>query len=169
MKRTFQPKKRHVTKVHGFRKRMQTKQGRQRSETSPQQRQSKTYPAQLIVRATLPRTMQKEYKLKKRASFNYIYRKGTVFSNDDFVLYTVKTKGALKVGFSVSKKVGGSVQRNRVKRQMRESVRLMIPEITPGYNIIFVARSTVYGKKSSVIADSMRSLLKKAGLLGHSL
>ena len=58
---------------------------------------------------------------------------------------------------------------NRVKRQMRESVRLMIPEITPGYNIIFVARSTVYGKKSSVIADSMRSLLKKAGLLGHSL
>ena len=76
--------------------------------------------------------MQKEYKLKKRASFNYIYRKGTVFSNDDFVLYTVKTKGALKVGFSVSKKVGGSVQRNRVKRQMRESVRLMIPEITPG-------------------------------------
>ncbi len=113
--------------------------------------------------------MQKEYKLKKRASFNYIYRKGTVFSNDDFVLYTVKTKGALKVGFSVSKKVGGSVQRNRVKRQMRESVRLMIPEITPGYNIIFVARSTVYGKKSSVIADSMRSLLKKAGLLDHSL
>lgn len=105
--------------------------------------------------------MQKEYKLKKRASFNYIYRKGTVFSNDDFVLYTVKTKGALKVGFSVSKKVGGSVQRNRVKRQMRESVRLMIPEITPGYNIIFVARSTVYGKKSSVIADSMRSLLKR--------
>ena len=113
--------------------------------------------------------MQKEYKLKKRASFNYIYRKGAAFSNKDFVLYLVKTKGTLKIGFSVSKKVGGSVQRNRVKRQMRESVRLMIPEIDAGYNLIFVARSTVYGKKSSEIADSMRSLLKKADILGHSL
>ena len=102
--------------------------------------------------------MQKEYKLKKRASFNYIYRKGAVFSNKDFVLYLVKTKGTLKIGFSVSKKVGGSVQRNRVKRQMRESVRLMIPEIDAGYNFIFVARSTVYGKKSSEIADSMRPI-----------
>ena len=100
--------------------------------------------------------MQKEYKLKKRASFNYIYRKGAVFSNKDFVLYLVKTKGTLKIGFSVSKKVG-------------ESVRLMIPEIDAGYNLIFVARSTVYGKKSSEIADSMRSLLKKADILGHSL
>lgn len=115
------------------------------------------------------KAMQTKYRLRNRASFNYIYRKGVSFSNKEMVLIFVKSQGSLKVGFSVSKKVGESVQRNRVKRQMRECFRLMIPDIKSGYNIVFVARSTVYGVKTSEIAVSMRSLLNKAGLLAASL
>lgn len=81
------------------------------------------------------------------------------------ILIYVTSAKSLKAGFSVSKKVGGSVQRNRVKRQMRESFRLMLPEIKTGYNMVFAARSGLYGVSTEEIAHSMRSLLKKANLL----
>ncbi len=113
--------------------------------------------------------MQQEYRLKSRASFSYIYRKGANVGNKHFVMLYVNSPKSLKVGFSVSKKVGGSVQRNRVKRQMRESFRLMLPDVKRGYNLIFVARSTVYGMSTEDISNSMRSLLKKAGILADGL
>ena len=71
----------------------------------------------------------------------------------------------VKVGFSVSKKIGNSVQRNRIKRRLREAFRPLIPEITPGYDIIFIAREAVTEAEFASIGRSMYGMLRKASLL----
>lgn len=112
--------------------------------------------------------MQSKYRLKSRASFNYIYKKGKSVSNKHLVLVYVKTQQPMKVGFSVSKKVGNSVTRNRIKRLLKESFRSMIPEVNQNFNYIFVARSAVVGLTYWEIRESMVQLLKKADKLTSS-
>ncbi len=69
------------------------------------------------------------------------------------------------IGFSVSKKIGGSVTRNLVKRKMREAVRSFLPKIKSGYHLIFVARSSITLASFTEIRDSLERQVKKAGLI----
>src|SRR3712207_8208848 len=67
----------------------------------------------------------KKYKIRKNSEFRIVYKRGKSFSNKLLVLY-VKRNGTNfnRLGISVSKKVGKSVIRSRVKRLIRESYRL---------------------------------------------
>ena len=76
--------------------------------------------------------MQKQFRLKKRAAFAYVYRKGEKASARDLLLLSAKSKEGLKIGLSVSKKVGNAVTRNRVKRLLREAVRPLMDRIDDG-------------------------------------
>ncbi len=69
----------------------------------------------------------------------------------------------LKVGFSVSAKVGNSVTRNKVRRRMREDFRLLRPFLLPG-KYIFIARTSASEAPYPAMANEMKSLLKKAKL-----
>ena len=69
----------------------------------------------------------------------------------------------LKVGFSVSAKVGNSVTRNKVRRRMREDFRLLRPELLPG-KYIFIARTSAAEAPYPEMAKEMKSLLKRAKL-----
>ena len=69
----------------------------------------------------------------------------------------------LKVGFSVSAKVGNSVTRNRVRRRMREDFRMLRPELVPG-KYIFIARTGAADAPYPAMAAEMKSLLKRAKL-----
>ena len=69
----------------------------------------------------------------------------------------------LKVGFSVSAKVGNSVTRNRVRRRMREDFRMLRPDLVPG-KYIFVARTGAADAPYPAMAGEMRSLLRRAKL-----
>lgn len=112
-------------------------------------------------------------KLRKNAQFRTVYRRGKSLSNDKLVLYVFKNrrnrdeKGNLynKVGFSISKKVGKSVVRSRVKRLMIESFRLNYEKIEEGYDFVFIARVSINDKSFFEVQDSMMNLFKKAGLI----
>ncbi len=108
--------------------------------------------------------MQKQYRLKKNASFNYIYRNGKSVSNKYMVLVYVKSYQSVKVGFSVSKKVGNSVVRNHVKRLMRESVRGYIQNMDKHTHYVFVARPQVTSLTFSQYQEKIKELLTKASL-----
>ena len=59
-------------------------------------------------------------------NYRYVYRKGRSFPSRSLVLVYLRGKD-LKLGFSVSSKVGNAVTRNRVRRCLREDARLMRP------------------------------------------
>ena len=105
------------------------------------------------------------YRLKKNAEFRAVYRRGKSFSNNLLVLYVYRNKKSInRLGISVSKKVGKSVIRNRIKRLIKENFRLNIEDIKVGYDLVFIARNLSKGKNYVEIENSMKNLIKKAGL-----
>ena len=110
--------------------------------------------------------MQKQYRLTGSRSFDYLYKHGAVYKNSTLVLYVVKSKFATpKVGFSVGKKVGGSVQRNRTKRRLKEAFRREINRVASGHNYVIVARSGSAERSYDELREAMLSLLKQAKML----
>ena len=73
-------------------------------------------------------------------------------------------KGKVQVGFSVSKKIGNSVQRNRAKRRLKACFSPLLPCVKPGYNLIFIARSAALTAPFLAMQRSMVSALARAGV-----
>lgn len=109
--------------------------------------------------------MLKQYMLKKNKEFNYVYRHSSTVSSDYLVLLYVKNRMGPKIGFSVSKKLGNAVTRNRIKRIFREAVRKCFPLLEPKYSYVFLARAKAAKADSNVIHAEMLKLLSKADLL----
>lgn len=109
----------------------------------------------------------KEERIRKNSDFRTVYRKGKSFSNHLLVLYVFKNYKNInidRIGISVSKKVGKSVIRSRVKRLINESYRLNNKTLKKGYDFVFIARSTCKERSYKEIEGSLINLLKKAGL-----
>jgi ribonuclease P protein component len=108
----------------------------------------------------------KEEKIRKNIEFRTVYRRGKSFSNQLLVLYIYRNRKDLnRVGISVSKKVGKSVIRSKVKRLISESYRLNKDTIKKGYDLVFIARTSANDKSYFEIEKSLKNLFKKAGLL----
>lgn len=111
-------------------------------------------------------------KIKKNNEFRLVYRKGKSFSNNLLVLYTFKNKNNSdtegkpfnRVGVSVSKKVGNSVVRSRVKRLILEGYRLNCSNLVGGNDLVFIARVNIEGKSYKEVEKAIINLFKKAGL-----
>jgi ribonuclease P protein component len=69
----------------------------------------------------------------------------------------------VRVGFSVNKKVGKAVIRNRVKRRLREAVRRELPSVRPGSDLVFIARPAAAGATYWEIAEAVQAALRRTG------
>lgn len=107
-----------------------------------------------------------QYRLKKRSAFNATYRTGISFHRDGITMFCGKTKDndiPARIGFVVSKKIHKrAVKRNRIKRLMRESVRLYIKDngfTTKYLSVIFTASSKCLNKNFSEIDSGIKKLI----------
>ena len=110
--------------------------------------------------------MLKKEILRKKDDFNAIYNAGKSIPERYVVLF-IKKNGLSynRTAFLASKKVGNSIQRNRAKRLMKESYRLSAEKFLPGYDLIFVARKTINGKKLSDVKWSLLNAAKKGKVI----
>lgn len=106
------------------------------------------------------------YRLREHERFQQIRREGK--TREDRLVVLVCLQNQLpysRFGFSASRRVGKAVVRNRARRLMRESARLQISQIQPGWDIVFIARSALARATFWQVDASCRKLLGQAGLL----
>ena len=104
-----------------------------------------------------------DYRLKKEKDFNLVFNKGKRFFSSSLTVVLLPAK-ELKAGFAVSKKHGGSVVRNRIKRLLRESFRSFIPYL--GQNFFFVFIPKVENEYTlTKFKQDMAYIFKKGGLI----
>ncbi len=109
--------------------------------------------------------LKKQYRLRKNADFRRIYRSGKSVSCKYLVLYFKRRPSdGLRIGFSVSKKIGKAHVRNLCKRRMREIVRVHLSHIRAGYDLIFLARTAIPEADYQELEKSVKYLLQKANL-----
>jgi ribonuclease P protein component len=105
--------------------------------------------------------LKKINRLKKRKEFNYIYKKGNVLHSTSFVMHFVRAyKNYPQIGISVSKQVGNSVVRSRVKRIISEACRLNIEKFAVK-NYVITAKEAAKEKTSKDIELEILRVLKK--------
>ncbi len=120
-------------------------------------------------------------RLKKRWEFQRAYQKGRKYLNRYFVIYvfarsqSAPTSGdtetiadcnaGARLGITASKKVGKSVQRNRVKRLIREAFRALRPRMQPEYDVVVVGRTAACPLTCQEAQRGLYSLFRRAAIL----
>ena len=108
-------------------------------------------------------------KFSQALKLNHIFRRlysTSGHANSYLVLYARRNRTCTnRVGITVSKKLGGAVVRNRVRRRLREVYRLNEERFQPGWDIVAVARSRCIHADFQKLTAAYLSLAEKAGLL----
>ncbi len=99
--------------------------------------------------------------LRNNSDFKNVYNRKKSFANKYLIMY-IKENGTdtLRLGVSVSKKVGNSVVRHRLARLIREAFRLNTDCIKPGFDIVVIARAGLKDKDYFETESAMLHLLK---------
>ena len=169
MKRTFQPSNLRRKRKHGFRARMRTKAGRlvlkrrrakgrkrvtvQANNVSqevlrdiPVSEKMKLQRCHSLMPLERPSEMEdckfrKKERLTRKTDFQRILKNGTRYTTENFtVIIHNNNRNMRRIGISVSKKVGGAVKRNRVKRLIREFFRLHKEQFPNSKDFLFIAK-----------------------------
>ena len=109
--------------------------------------------------------MKQHYSLKKNSDFRRLYDKGKSAATPYLVLYCRKNRlGHNRAGYTVSVKLGHAVVRNRVRRRLREIVRLNREAVRPGYELVRVARSRAVDAEYRKLEQAYLTACQKLGL-----
>ncbi|MFZ5616387.1 MAG: ribonuclease P protein component [Pseudomonadota bacterium] len=106
--------------------------------------------------------------IKKRADF-LTAQKGARAGAASFLLIRGASPnglGVARVGFTVTKKIGKAVARNRIRRRLKEAARRVFPEnAVPGYDYVIIARPDALTREFALLLDDMkRALLRLSAL-----
>ncbi len=98
--------------------------------------------------------------IKHTKDYSYVYRRGKSRADKNLVLYAAKKNTeSHRIGISVSKKVGNSVVRHRIKRRVKEIARLQEQLFPTGYEYVVIARNAAAEAEYSELEHSVLRLL----------
>ncbi|MCR5576628.1 MAG: ribonuclease P protein component [Oscillospiraceae bacterium] len=110
--------------------------------------------------------MKASVTLKKNSDFRRLYARGKSVSTPYLALYCRENRlGVSRYGYTVSTKLGGAVVRNRVRRRLREIVRLNAQRMRPGCDVVLVARARAVGCEYKRLEAAYLTACKKLGLM----
>ena len=121
--------------------------------------------------------VNKRSRLSRSSDFQRIYRQGSSTASRFLVLYYFKRPAAAgeetpRLGLSVSKKLGGAVVRNRIKRLLREAFRAMQEQLAEDYDYVLIARPSLNelvqrqeGGEAGAVPAAVHDLFVRAGML----
>lgn len=104
--------------------------------------------------------------LRHKADFEALGRNGTARSTRLLVLRSLRTgRPETRIGLSTPRSLGGAVQRNRVRRRLREVVRERLDAIGPGWDLLLIARPEAATARYAELRDALGSLLERSGIV----
>lgn len=113
--------------------------------------------------------IKKSFRIKKASDFDAIFKAKNSSANRAFIVYqlNVKIENHYRVGFSVSKKLGNAVKRNRIKRLMRHALYEIGKESTvQPFDFVIIARAGVETFDFATVKKNLSHLLRLSKIIG---
>lgn len=110
--------------------------------------------------------MKRAYRLRTPEQYQRVRRDGRTWDAGMLMLNAAPNRRRVsRCGFIVAKRLGGAVVRNRIRRRVREAVRLLYPQIAPGWDLVFIARSPALAEIAFPQLQALvQQLLQRAGV-----
>lgn len=110
--------------------------------------------------------MEKKYRVRKNMEFKDIYKVGKNYWNRNLILYVKKNDlDVTRVGYTITKKIGNAVSRNKLRRKMKEIYRLNFHNVKEGYDLIFIAKKNIKDISYRELEGSMIHIMSLAKIL----
>lgn len=110
--------------------------------------------------------MKRAWRLKKQADVQRVWQEGRAFAHP-LVILRVRPNGLpqSRAAFVAGKKLGGAVVRNRAKRHLREALRPLFLRITPGYDLVLIARGNITTAPFTELSGAVQEILRRARII----
>jgi ribonuclease P protein component len=106
--------------------------------------------------------------LRRRADFEAVVRSGSVSATRLLVLRARRTNGPItRVGLATPASLGGAVERNRVRRRMRELVRARHGEMGAGWDLLVIMKPAARDASFGELGSALEAALSRAGVVGE--
>jgi ribonuclease P protein component len=110
--------------------------------------------------------MDRLYRLRGREDFARLRERGRVFRHAWLNIGVVRNElPHNRYGYITGKALGNAIQRNRVRRLLREGVRSLHERLEPGYDMLLIARSAILDRPLAEIVHTLEELARQAGVL----
>jgi ribonuclease P protein component len=101
--------------------------------------------------------------------FSAVQEHGTSRSHPLLIVRTLRTDlETTRFGLATSRRLGGAVIRNRLRRRLREALRVMAPSFQPGWDVLIIARPAIVTADHDALVGALRRTLVRGGVLGGS-
>jgi ribonuclease P protein component len=114
--------------------------------------------------------MRRKHRLRANADFQRVRREGRSLAHPLLVILTLANGlEHSRFGFAVGRRIGKAVDRNRIKRRMRELVRVRVQkgEIAAGWDVVFIARHPMRDASFHQVDEAIGLMLRRAGLVSE--